>query len=53
MMLLGAGRAATFPALVPDFRDGHRLSRRSAWCRASPQLIGMVIVLVGFRFTLR
>ena len=34
-------------------RAHHRLSLRSAWCRAWPQLIGLVIVLVGFRFTLR
>ena len=31
--LLGAGRAAVFPALVPGFRAGDRLRDASARCR--------------------
>ena len=34
VILLGAGRAAMFPALVPGFALSSAISR-SAWCRAS------------------
>lgn len=50
--LLGAGRAATFPALVPGFSliVGYlSLGVVPSW----PQLAGLAIVLIGFRFTLR
>jgi drug/metabolite transporter (DMT)-like permease len=50
--LLGAGRAATFPALVPVFAliVGYlALGAVPSW----PQLAGLVIVVVGFRLTLR
>lgn len=52
VVLLGAGRAATFPALVPVFGmiiGLIALGVIPSW----PQIIGMLIVLVGFRFTLR
>jgi drug/metabolite transporter (DMT)-like permease len=52
VVLLGAGRAATFPALVPVFGmiiGVVALGVIPSW----PQVIGMLIVLVGFRFTLR
>ena len=52
VILLGAGRAATFPALVPVFS----LLIGYAALGVVPsiaQVIGMVIVLVGFRFALR
>lgn len=52
VVLLGAGRAATFPALVPVFGmiiGVIALGVIPSW----PQVIGMLIVLVGFRFTLR
>jgi len=52
VVLLGAGRAATFPALVPVFGmiiGVLALGIIPSW----PQVIGMLIVLVGFRFTLR
>lgn len=50
--LLGAGRAAVFPALVPVFSlivGFLALGVVPTW----PQLIGLVIVVVGFRLTLR
>ncbi|MBS0246490.1 MAG: DMT family transporter [Proteobacteria bacterium] len=50
--LLGAGRAATFPALVPGFSliIGYlALGIVPSWA----QLIGLGIVLIGFRLTLR
>lgn len=50
--LLGAGRAATFPALVPVFAlivGFLALGAVPSW----PQLAGLVIVVVGFRLTLR
>ena len=50
--LLGAGRAATFPALVPGcaliigyFALGN--------IPTIPQLVGLAIVLIGFRLTLK
>jgi drug/metabolite transporter (DMT)-like permease len=52
VVLLGAGRAATFPALVPVFGmiiGVLALGVIPSW----PQVIDMLIVLVGFRFTLR
>ena len=52
VILLGAGRAATFPALVPVFS----LLIGYAALGVVPsiaQVIGMVIVLVGFRFALK
>jgi drug/metabolite transporter (DMT)-like permease len=52
VILLGAGRAATFPALVPGFSlvIGYLAL---GIVPSIPQLIGLVIVLVGFRFALR
>jgi drug/metabolite transporter (DMT)-like permease len=52
VILLGAGRAATFPALVPGFAliIGYLAL---GVVPSIPQLIGLVIVVVGFRFTLR
>jgi drug/metabolite transporter (DMT)-like permease len=50
--LLGAGRAATFPALVPVFAlivGFLALGAVPSW----PQLAGLVIVVIGFRMTLR
>ena len=52
VVLLGAGRTATFPALVPVFS----LLIGYAALGVIPtiaQVIGMVIVLIGFRFALR
>jgi drug/metabolite transporter (DMT)-like permease len=52
VILLGAGRAAVFPALVPGFGViiGYlALGIVPSW----PQLVGLVIVLVGFRFVVR
>jgi drug/metabolite transporter (DMT)-like permease len=49
---LGAGRAATFPALVPVF--GVVIGYLTLGVVPTlAQLIGMVVVLVGFQFTLR
>jgi drug/metabolite transporter (DMT)-like permease len=50
--LLGAGRAATFPALVPGFAliIGYLAL---GIVPSVAQLIGLVIVVVGFRLTLR
>lgn len=50
--LLGAGRAGTFPALVPGFSliVGYlALGAIPSW----PQLAGLVIVVIGFRFVVR
>ena len=52
IVLIGAGRAATFPALVPGFAliIGYlALGVVPSW----PQLIGLVIVLAGFRLVVR
>jgi drug/metabolite transporter (DMT)-like permease len=52
VILLGAGRAATFPALVPGF--GLIIGYLAFGVVPSlAQFIGLVIVLVGFRFALR
>jgi drug/metabolite transporter (DMT)-like permease len=52
VILLGAGRAATFPALVPGF--GLIIGYLALGVVPSiPQLVGLVIVVVGFRFALR
>ena len=51
VMALGGGRAATFPALVPVFGviiGFLALGVVPSW----PQLIGLVVVLVGFQFTM-
>ena len=52
VILLGAGRAATFPALVPVFSliIGYLAL---GVVPSIPQLIGLVIVVIGFRFALR
>ena len=52
VILLGAGRTATFPALVPGFSMiiGYLAL---GIVPSIPQLIGLVIVVIGFRFTLR
>lgn len=48
---LGAGRAATFPSLVPIF--GMAIGFLSLGVVPSlPQIAGLVIVLIGFQFTL-
>lgn len=52
VMLLGGGRAATFPALVPGFA----LVIGYAALGIVPslaQIIGMVIVVIGFRFVVK
>jgi len=52
VVLLGAGRAAVFPALVPGF--GVVIGYFALGVVPSlPQLIGLVIVLIGFRFVVR
>ena len=52
VILIGAGRAATFPALVPGF--GLIIGYLALGVVPSvPQLIGLVIVVVGFRFVVR
>jgi drug/metabolite transporter (DMT)-like permease len=52
VILIGAGRAATFPALVPGF--GLLIGYLALGVVPSvPQLVGLVIVLIGFRFALR
>jgi drug/metabolite transporter (DMT)-like permease len=52
VILLGAGRAATFPALVPGF--GLVIGYLALGVIPSvPQLIGFVIVVIGFRFVVR
>jgi drug/metabolite transporter (DMT)-like permease len=50
--LLGAGRAATFPALVPGFSLIVGYLALGA-VPSLAQLAGLVIVLVGFRFVVR
>lgn len=50
--LLGAGRAATFPALVPMFALVIGYVALGS-IPSLPQIIGLVIVLIGFRLTLR
>ena len=52
IILLGAGRAATFPALVPGFAliIGYFAL---GIVPSIAQLVGLVIVVIGFRFALR
>jgi drug/metabolite transporter (DMT)-like permease len=52
VILIGAGRAATFPALVPGFSliIGYLAL---GVVPSIAQLVGLVIVLIGFRFALR
>lgn len=52
VILLGAGRTATFPALVPGFSMiiGYLAL---GIVPSIPQLVGLVIVVIGFRFTMR
>jgi drug/metabolite transporter (DMT)-like permease len=52
VILLGAGRAATFPALVPGFSMiiGYLAL---GIIPSVAQLIGLVIVVIGFRFAMR
>jgi drug/metabolite transporter (DMT)-like permease len=52
VIALGGGRAATFPALVPVFGVAIGLIALGA-VPTLAQLAGMLIVLVGFQFTLR
>jgi len=52
VMALGAGRAGTFPAVVPVFGvliGFAALGAVPTWV----QLVGLVVVLIGFQFTLR
>jgi drug/metabolite transporter (DMT)-like permease len=52
VILLGAGRAAVFPALVPGF--GLIIGYLALGVVPTPeQFIGLVIVVIGFWFTLR
>lgn len=52
VILLGAGRAATFPALVPGF--GLIIGYLALGVVPSiPQVVGLVIVVIGFRFVVR
>ena len=52
VIILGAGRAATFPALVPGF--GLIVGYLALGVVPSiAQLVGLVIVVIGFRYTLR
>ena len=52
VVLLGAGRAATFPALVPGF--GLLVGYLALGVVPSiPQFIGFVVVVIGFRFTMK
>jgi drug/metabolite transporter (DMT)-like permease len=52
IVLLGAGRAATFPALVPGF--GVVIGYLALGIVPSlAQVVGLVIVVVGFRFVVR
>jgi len=52
VILLGAGRTSTFPALVPGF--GVIIGYLALGVIPSiAQLVGLVIVVIGFRFTLR
>ena len=52
IILLGAGRAATFPALVPGFSLIIGFLTLGV-IPSMAQLIGLLIVVVGFRFVLR
>jgi drug/metabolite transporter (DMT)-like permease len=52
VILLGAGRAATFPALVPGFSMIIGYLALGV-VPSIAQLVGLVIVVVGFRFALR
>jgi drug/metabolite transporter (DMT)-like permease len=52
VILLGAGRAATFPALVPGFSLIIGFLALGV-IPSIPQLVGLVIVVIGFRFTMR
>ena len=52
IMLLGGGRASTFPALVPIFALVIGLLTLGV-VPSLPQLIGLAVVLIGFRFTMR
>ncbi|MFZ0112358.1 MAG: EamA/RhaT family transporter, partial [Pseudolabrys sp.] len=52
VIALGGGRAATFPALVPVF--GAIIGFLALGVIPSlAQFVGMLIVLVGFHFTMR
>ncbi|HXX25853.1 MAG TPA: DMT family transporter [Pseudolabrys sp.] len=51
IMLLGGGRASTFPALVPIFALVVGFLTLGV-VPSLPQLVGLATVLVGFRFTL-
>jgi len=52
VILIGAGRAATFPALVPGFSliIGYLAL---GVVPSIPQLVGLVIVVIGFRYVVR
>jgi drug/metabolite transporter (DMT)-like permease len=52
VMLLGAGRAATFPALVPGFALVVGFLALGI-VPSIAQIVGLVIVAVGFRFVVR
>jgi drug/metabolite transporter (DMT)-like permease len=52
VMLLGGGRAATFPALVPGFALVIGYVALGI-VPSIPQIIGMVIVVIGFRFVVK
>ncbi len=52
VILLGAGRAAVFPALVPGFALVIGYLALGA-VPSIPQVIGLAIVVIGFRFALR
>jgi drug/metabolite transporter (DMT)-like permease len=52
IMLLGGGRASTFPALVPIFALVIGYLTLGA-IPSLAQLIGLVIVMVGFRFVVK
>ncbi len=52
VILLGAGRAATFPALVPPFTLVIGFLALGV-VPSVPQLIGLVVVVIGFRYTLQ
>jgi len=52
VILLGAGRAAVFPALVPGF--GLIIGYLALGVVPSiEQLVGLVIVVIGFRFAMK
>jgi drug/metabolite transporter (DMT)-like permease len=52
VMLLGAGRAATFPALVPGFALVIGYLTLGV-VPSIAQVIGLAIVVIGFRFVVR